>query len=161
MKESPIGRALAAVVVAGCFTAGCGVDQEKFTAARRAGIALEVEAKATGFTGRSSELQRQFETEVATLDGRAKGDAEERALRAYKESSEAYMLLIRFRSLDFDAPEGRIVLVGTNLEAASRYQLPVQTTNGVQWVDSSAAMETFWEVAKAKLAEANAIVDGS
>jgi hypothetical protein len=146
------------VIVVACST---GVDQAKFDRVYRAGKALEVEVNSTGgASARSGLLQKEFETEVAALEGRAQGQQETDALRAFTEASDAYKYFLRFRSLDFDAVEGRILLMGTNLEVASRYNLPVETRSGSRWVDSGTALKVLLETAERKLAEANRFVNG-
>lgn len=148
-----------AAVVA--FVAACGVDQKKFEAVHRSGKALQVEVNATGGGGSRSEvLQKEFETEISVLNGRERGNQEEAALQAYKDANDAYRYLLRFRFLDFEAVDGRVLLMGTNLEVASRYGLPVETRGTSQWTDSGNALKVLFATAERKLAEADKIISG-
>ena len=113
-------RPAAAFVFVACAAAACGVDQTKFERVYRAGKALQVEVNATG--GASADaitLLKAFQVEIATLDGRVSGGRERVALQSYADASDAYEAFLRFRVLDYDAVEGRIFLMGTNLEAAT------------------------------------------
>jgi hypothetical protein len=149
------------VVVAVVMAACAGGDQAKFDRVDRAAKALEVEISSTGGASpRSSALQKELETEVSVLEGRAQGQAETGALHAFREANDAYKYFIRFRTLDFDAVDGRILLLGTNLEVASRYGLPVETRGASQWVDSGTALEMLRKASKDHLAEANRLVNG-
>ena len=155
----PLRGVGATVVVA--FVAACGtLDQKKFEAAYRAGKALQVEVNATGGTGpRCEALQKEFDTEVSALSGRERGKQEAAALQAYKEASDAYRFFLRFRFLDFEAVEGRVLLMGTNLEVASRYGLPVEMRGTSQWTDSGNALKVLLAAAERKLTEANSMVN--
>jgi hypothetical protein len=154
-------RGTCTAVAIAAVTACGGVDQQKFDAVYRAGKALQVEVNTTGGVGRQCEaLQKEFATEVSALDGRDRGKEEGAALQAFKEANDAYRFFLRFRSLDFEAVEGRILLMGTNLEVASRYGLPVETRGTSQWTDSGNALKVLLAAAELKLAEANDIVNG-
>jgi hypothetical protein len=50
--------------------------------------------------------------------------------------------------------------MGTNLEIASRYGLPVETRGASQWTDSGNALKVLLSAAERKLTEANSIVNG-
>jgi hypothetical protein len=104
-----------------------------FEAVYRAGKALQVAVEQSGGVGSDvPDLLTKFQTEVATLDGRTRGEREAAALTKYREAADAYQFLLRLRALDFEAVNGRVLLAGTNLEAATRYGLAVEDvqTNG-------------------------------
>lgn len=126
------------------FVVACGADQKRFEPARRAGTALSIEiARAGGASPDTVSLLRTFQTEVALLDG--PGDR----VTAYREAAADYADFVRFRALDLDAVNGKILLMGSNTEAAKRQQLPVETIAGQAWVDSRVALKASLTAAEA------------
>jgi hypothetical protein len=162
LRAMPLPRArvsslLLVITVVGCHT---GIDQAKFDRVYRAGKALQVEVNATGGAStRSGQLQKDFETEVAALDGRAQGPRELDAFRAFTEASDAFKFLLRFRSLDLDAAEGKSLVMGSNVQVAMRYHLSIETRGDSQWVDSATALKVMHEAAERTLREANRLVN--
>lgn len=168
-------KPITAIAITLLLSACDRVDQQKFDGVYRAGKALQVDVNTGGGIGpRSHELLNQFQTEIGILQGRRTSDREAAALRAYEAAGDAYANFLRFRLLDLDAVDGLVVLMGTNLDAARKYQLPVQTMAAVlsltgpdearfadvRLVDSGVALRTFVERAEASLAEANSLANG-
>lgn len=154
-------RWVAPVVLLVVTACNSGVDKAKFDPAYKAGKALQVEVASTGGTGPAAEVkQKAFATEVAALNGRTTNELEQRALTAYADANDAYNGFIRFRHLDLEAEGGRIPLMGTNIDLANRFKLPIQTTNGVQWVQSSEALKVLHAAAEKRLEDANSIING-
>lgn len=139
-----------------------GLDQKKFDQVYRAGKALQVEIESTGGSGgrRSDELLKQFKTEISAIYGRTKGAGEEAALRSFKEASDAYEHFLRFRFLDSDSVDGRILLMERNVDMAAIYKLPIEDRGGTKWVKSSIAIQTTHDAAEQRLAAANNLVNG-
>lgn len=150
---------LIAVGLAACREA---VDREKFDAVNRAAQAAKVEIHATGgTTPKASELVKTFQTEVASLDGRADGEKEAAALKAYKESADAMSFFLRLRSLNLDYPhDEEIIIAGTNEVAARAIGIPLKARGSSHFADIGEALRISSEVGDRKLAEANTIVTG-
>ena len=97
---------LCAWAVLGCI--GCGVptlDRTKFQAVDRAGQLLRRDLNATNGLGSSRfpELLRQFQTEIAALDGRTHGRNEADLLNAYAAASDSYRYFLRFQAFEVDS----------------------------------------------------------
>jgi len=136
-------------------------DKQKFEPVRRAGTALQVElASSGGTTPQSTTLLRTFQTEVAMLDGRTAEGRERDVLAAYQEAADALMLFVRFRALDLESVNGRILVMGTNLDAAQRYKLSLIRIGDGEWVDAGDALKTFHDRGTAALARADRLVNG-
>lgn len=98
--------------------------------------------------------------------GRTRNDREAAALAKYREAADAYQFLLRLRALDFEAVNGRVLLAGTNLEAAMRYGLALEdvqtdgTLGRYGWSGSAAALKSLFEIAPRTIAEADRLVNG-
>lgn len=152
---------LCLVVGSGC---AAGVDKQRFDPVYRAGKALQVEVHSIGsFSIKGGDdLEKQFKTEVAALDGRTKGQKEIDAAAAYKAAAAAFEDYLRFRFLALEAIDGKILLMGTNIEAAKRYGPYLEkNTPDSALVDSNLILKTSLDVAESKLEEANQIVNGT
>jgi hypothetical protein len=154
--------AVAIAVVAACSGCRQTVDQAKFEGAYRAGKALQVEVQTTGGVGpRSADLLKQFQTEVATLDGRARNEAEMAALAAYKDAIDAYSFFLRLRFLDYEAVNGRVLMMMNNLVSAKRYGLVVtDEKENAGWTDSGVALRSVESAAAKKMGEAERLING-
>ncbi len=54
----------------------------------------------------------------------------------------------------------QILLKGPNLEAATRYKLPVDTRNGSKWVNRAQAVTILLQAAEQRLNDGNRLVKG-
>lgn len=156
-------KRLTAVAAACAFAVSCGgVDKQKFDGVYKAGKALQAEVESSGGQPRSQSRDRlkQFETEIEALHDRTIGRREADALQAYAEAADAYQSFLRFRSLDLEAENNQIPLKGPNLEAATRYKLPIDTRNGSKWVNRGQAITILLQAGEQHLNDGNRIVDG-
>jgi hypothetical protein len=154
---------LCAWAVLGCI--GCGVptlDRTKFQAVDRAGQLLRRDLNATNGLGSSRfpELLRQFQTEIAALDGRTHGRNEADLLNAYAAASDSYRYFLRFQAFEGDSVGGMVLLSGANRPVASRYGLRMENRGGGRWVNRRTAMRVFVDKAEADLTKADRLVSG-
>jgi hypothetical protein len=155
MKRWFAVAALCAVVVS------CGgVDRKKFDPLYKAGQALQAEVESNRGLPRPQARERlkQFDAEIAAMHDRTIGRGEADALQAYAEAADAYRDFFRFRTAETQG--GQILLKGPNLEASTRYKLPVDTRNGSKWVNSGQAITILLQAAEQHLNDGNRIVDG-
>jgi TolA-binding protein len=153
-------RALAVVVVSAVAASCGGVDKQKFKAVYTSGQALqtEVESNRGAPSAQTRDRLKQFDGEVAALRDHTIGRREADALEAYAEAADAYRDFLRFRSLETEG--GMIQLKGPNLEAATKYKLPVDNRNNGKWVNSAQAFTILLQAAEQHLTDGNRIVDG-
>ena len=160
-----LSTARAIALVAACvWVEACGgFDRQKFDAVYQAGQALQQEVQANGGQPRSQARDRlkQLETEVAALSDRTIGKRENDALQAYADAADAYRIFLRFRGLSLDAENGRIPLKGPDLQAATRYKLPVDRRDGVAWVNSAQAITIMLQAGEQHLSDGNRLVTGA
>jgi hypothetical protein len=154
---------LCAYAVLGCIA--CGVptlDQAKFQAVDRAGQSLRLDVNATNGLGstRFPELLRQFQAEIAALNGRTHGRNETNLLKAYADANDSYRYFLRFQALERDAVGGMVLLSGPYRPVASRYGLPMENRGGGRWVNRKTAMRMFIDKAEAELTHASMVLDG-
>jgi hypothetical protein len=137
-----------------------GIDKQKFGPLHAAGQALQAEVESNRGLPRPQARERlkQFDAEIAALNDRTIGRAEADALHAYAEAADAYRDFFRFRTLETEG--GQILLKGPNLEAATRYKLPVDSRNGAKWVNSAQAITILLQAAEQHLDDGNRIVEG-
>lgn len=158
-------RALA--LAAAClWIASCGgFDRQKFDAVYKAGQALQDEVESSGGQPRSQARDRlkQLETEISALTDRTIGKRENDALQAYAAAADAYRIFLRFRGLSLapEAENGRIPLKGPDLQAATRYKLPVDRRDGVAWVNSAQAVTIMLQAGEQHLSDGNRLVTGA
>ncbi len=150
------------ILLFACLLAACqGFDQQKFDPAYRAGKALEVEIKSSGgTTAASTTLLRQFQTEVSALQGRTQGKRESDALASLVNAADAYQDFLRFRALDYDAPNGKILVMGTLEAVVAKYQLPCERIGNNMWADSGAALRLLLNAAETNLQQGNRTING-
>ena len=152
-------------LLAGCaLVAACGgVDKQKFEAVSKAGKELQAEIPSSNSLPppQFRDRLKQLDAEIAALQGRAIGQQEVDALKAFSEAADAYRYFLRFRVLDLDAADtSQIQVKGPNLEVANRYRLPVDTRNGSKWVNRGQAVTILLQAGEQRLNDANRIVDG-
>lgn len=144
-------------------TSACNrFDAQRFEPAYRAGKAVEVHVDNTGGVNvaDANRLLQQFQTEVSLLEGRARSERESGIVQALTASADAYKEFLRFRELDMrDAVDGRILLMGTLLDVAKKYEFPVERRGDTDWVSSGAALKLLLPIAKSKLAEAGRLIN--
>ena len=150
--------AAAALAVAGC---GSPLDRTKFTGVAAAAAALQADVRTAGGNGPNADrLQAELAAAVRVLATRVDVDEEEAALTAYHAASDAFTAFVRFRALDLEAENGRLILHGTDLEMAKRLGLTIETAGGVSVTDSGAALTTALGEAERQLADATRMVRG-
>jgi hypothetical protein len=152
-----------AVAAVCALVASCaGVDQQKFDRVYKAGAALQAEVQSNSGPPRpqSRDLLKEFDTEIAALTDHTIGTRESEALQAFADSANAYRYFLRFRVLDLDTDSSQILLKGPNLEAATRYKLPVDTRNGSKWVNRAQAVTILLQAAEQRLNDGNRLVKG-
>jgi hypothetical protein len=150
-----------ALTAACMFVFACGgVDQQKFDQVFKAGKALQAEVQSSGgaLSSQSRDRLKQFDAEIEALHDRTIGRQEADALQAYTEAAEAYRHFLRFRALEPEAGTGQILLKGPNLEAATRFKLPVDTRNGAKWVNRAQAITILLQAAEQHLNDGNRLV---
>ena len=155
-----------ALLAACAWSAACGgFDPQKFAAVSQAGNALQQEVQTNGGQPRSQARDRlkQLETEVAALSDRTIGKRENDVLQAYADAADAYRIFLRFRGLSLgpEAENGRIPLKGPDLQAATRYKLPVDRRDGVAWVNSAQAVTIMLQAGEQHLSDGNRLVTGA
>ena len=160
-----LSTARAIALVAACvWVEACGgFDRQKFDAVYQAGQALQQEVQTNRGQPRSQARDRlkQLETEVAALSARTIGKRENDALQAYADAADAYRIFLRFRGLSLDAENGRIPLKGPDLQAATRYKLPVDRRDGAAWVNSAQAITIMLQAGEQHLSDGNRLVTGA
>jgi hypothetical protein len=152
------------LAIACACTIGCGgVDRQKFAGVVKAGAALQ--AVATPVRGDDAQARarlKQFDSEVDALRDHTIGAQEVEALKAFAEAADGYRYFLRFKTLDIDVDAGEIQLKGgPNLEVASRYKLPLDTSNGAGRLNRAQAITILLQTAEQRLADGNRIVGKS
>ena len=138
-----------------------GVDQKKFEAVYRAGKAIEAGTDTGVNYPQYTQLLQQFQTEIAVLNGRTSGDAETKALNAYTEALNAYRQAIVFWQLKIDGASDRIPVLETLTPIATKYHMRLEDDgSGVKWVEWADANQALFAAGKARLEEANKLVNG-
>ena len=162
---APVGGNLlkrAVAFAAACvFSASCGgVDRQKFDRVYTAGNALlaEVQSNVGRADAKARDRLKEFDAAIAALQDRAIGIQEVNALHAYSEAADAYRSFLRFRAIDVEADSREILLKGPNLEAATRFRLPVDSRGGKNVVDRARALTILLQAGEQHLSDGNRIV---
>ena len=154
-------RAIAiGLVCAGLASCG-GVDTKKFEAVAGAGRALQQEVEATlkqPPRPQARDLLKKFDVEIEALHDKTIGRGESDALDAYAKAGDAFRSLLRFQGLARDAENNQIVLKGPDLEAATRYKLPVDSRGGARYVNSAQAITILLQAAEQHLSDGNRFI---
>lgn len=158
-REHRLKRAVvvAVGVIAACVgVVSCGgVDRQKFDKVYNAGKALQAEVQApTPSASKARDRLKEFDTEIAAVQDHLIGIHEVDALHAYSQAADAYRYFLRFRAMDAD-DNGGLVLKGPNLEAATRFKLPIDTRNGAQWVNRGQAITILLQAGDQHLSDGN------
>lgn len=157
-------RRLIALVTGCALVAACaGVDKQKFEPVSKAGKDLQAEVPSSNTLPppQFRDRLKQFDNEIAALQGKTIGQREVDALKAFSEAADAFRYFLRFRVLDLDAADpGQILVKGPNLEVANRYRLPVDARNGSKWVNRGQAITILLQAGEQHLNDGNRIVDG-
>ena len=152
-------RAVALVAVC-AFVVSCGgFDQKKFDAVHTAGKALQAEVQSGGRQPgpKSRERLKEFETAIAALEGHTIGIHEADALHSYTEAADAYRTFLRFQSTDPEEGTALILLKGPNLEAATRFKLPIDTRSGAKYVNRGQAITILLQAGEQHVSDGNRI----
>lgn len=159
LSRRTLWLAIACACVVGCG----GVDRQKFDGVVKAGAALQ--AVATPVRGDDAQARarlKQLDSEVDALRDHTIGAQEVEALKAFAEAADGYRYFLRFKGLDLDVDAREIQLKGgPNLEVASRYKLPLDTSHGASRVNRAQAITILLQTAEQRLADGNRIVGKS
>jgi hypothetical protein len=140
---APGGLLVIASVLA-ASACGAGFDRSKFEDAVRSATLARQEINTTGGVGVAMErLVTALDADIAVLATRVETEAERQVLESLLETSSALAAFARFRFLDADAVDGRLLALGTNVALVEKYGLsPVEKVDAGVLVESGAALKT-------------------
>ena len=139
-----------------------GVDQQKFDRVYKAGAALQAEVQSNSGPPRpqSRDLLKELDTEIAALTDHTIGTRSQRRFRRMRTLPMPTGTFSAFACSISTPTAPRFSSKGPNLEAATRYKLPIDTRNGSKWVNRAQAVTILLQAAEQRLNDGNRMVKG-